>query len=292
MDINQLHYFLKIAEHGNFTRAAEDIGISQPAISQQIAKLEEELGQPIFERQGRQVTLTQAGELLRDRAEQILQLVEDAKGHITDDGVTGRLTISAIPTVAPYFLPMVVKRFRDQRPGAQVIINEDTTDILIRRCSQGEIDFGVLALPLEAKYLEIEELFEEELLLLVPKGHPLAEKENPDVEGIKTEPFLLLNEAHCLTGNVTSFCEQNAFQPLSLGRVSQLTTIQELVGLGEGISLIPALAARTDTHDERVYLRLKERPARTIAVCWNPYRFQSKLCKKFLDCLREASQQV
>ncbi|MGF1579753.1 MAG: LysR family transcriptional regulator [Gemmataceae bacterium] len=289
MDINQLHYFLKIVEHGNFTRAAEDCGISQPAISQQVAKLEEELGQPVLERQGRRVTLTQAGEVLFYRAEKILQLVDDAKSQITDDGQTGRLTISAIPTLAPYLLPVVIKKFREQSPGAHVIINEDTTDVLVKRCSQGEIDLGLLALPIDTKYLETEELFDEELLLLVPKEHPLAATQNPDVSGIKTEPFLLLNETHCLSNNVTIFCEQNAFHPVALGRVSQLTTIQTLVGLGQGISLIPALAAQTDVSDERVYLSLRERPTRTIVVCWNPYRFQSKLCKKFLECLREVT---
>ena len=105
MELEQLRHFLKVAELGNFTRAAEAVGLSQSALSRSIARLEEELGQPIFERQTRKVALTDSGNLLLDRARQILSLVEDAKAEIYDDGQTGRIRVAAIPTIAPYFLP-------------------------------------------------------------------------------------------------------------------------------------------------------------------------------------------
>ena len=111
MEIDQLRYFLKIAERGSFTRAGEDLQISQPALSRSIQKLEEELGQPVFERKTRSVSLTDAGTLLQARAQQVLSILEDTRAEITDDGESGRVRVGAIPTVAPYFLPEILKRF-------------------------------------------------------------------------------------------------------------------------------------------------------------------------------------
>ena len=162
MDIEQLRYFLKVAEHGNFTRAAEQIGISQPALSRSIARLEQELEQPVFERQTRGLKLTEAGVLLQGRAQQIVTLVEDTRAEITDDGVSGRVRVAAIPTIAPYFLPDVLRQFSDKFPAAVVSVQEDTTDHLLKAVSDGAVDVAVLALPLEARYLDIVELLEEE----------------------------------------------------------------------------------------------------------------------------------
>ena len=111
MEFHQLRYFLQVAERGNFTRAAEDLMVSQPALSRSIQKLEEELGQPLFERQTRSLALTDSGKLLQVRARQILALIEHTKAEITDDGQTGRLRVAAIPTIAPYFLPKVLQAF-------------------------------------------------------------------------------------------------------------------------------------------------------------------------------------
>jgi len=287
MELGQLRYFLKAAELRNFTRAAAACSVSQPALSQQILKLEEELGRPVFERQGRQVALTPAGELLRERAEQILALVDDAKGRITDDGRTGRVSVSAIPTVAPYLLPGVLRCFAEKFPEAEVEVNEDVTEVLLKRISQGESDVGLLALPVEKQYLTVEPLLEEELVLALPPDHPLAGRKRVTIEDLADEPFVLLGEAHCLSGDVLSFCRRKSFQPVVTGRTSQLATVQELVALGHGVSLVPESAARVDTTGRRVYRSLAgEKPKRALALCWNPYRFQSRLLKNFLDCAR------
>src|SRR5262245_6812449 len=140
VEISQLRYFLKVADCANFTRAGEELGISQPALSRSIAKLEEEIGQPVFQRQTRNVVLTDAGRLLQSRAEQILGLVDDTLAEISDDGESGRIRVGAIPTIAPFFLPSVLRRFRDLRPRANVIVLEETTDKLLQRCNQGEVD--------------------------------------------------------------------------------------------------------------------------------------------------------
>ena len=288
MEFVQLRYFLQVAERGSFTRAAEDVGISQPALSRSIQKLEEELGQPVFERKTRSVSLTDAGTLLQARAQQVLSILEDTKAEIIDDGHSGRVRVGAIPTIAPYFLPEILRRFSAEFPKATVVVQEDTTDVLLRSCTQGEIDLAVVALPIAAKYMEVEELFKEELLLVLPPGHPLADKPKIRVSDVEPFPFVLLGEAHCLSGNIAAFCRQRSFQPVAVERTSQLTMVQELVSLSHGVSMVPAMARNCDQSDRRIYRSLTNpKPMRTIAVVWNPYRFESRLMTAFREHLHQ-----
>ena len=288
MDLGQLRYFIKIVEHGSFTRAARNCSVSQPALSQQIAKLEKELGQPLFERQGRSIRITPAGQVLCKQAEKILQLVDDVKRQITDDGQSGRIGISAIPTIGPYLLPRLLRTLGNQFQKANFVINEDVTEILLKRCSNGEVDIGIMALPASAKYLTIEPLFEEELLLAVSVDHRLAQQEVVTVDDMREEPFVLLDEAHCLVEHVESFCNQQRFQPIATARIQQLTTVLNLVALGYGVSLVPKMACAPKTNPNVVFRTLTgDQPKRTIAVCWNPYRYQSQLVTNFLKAVRE-----
>jgi LysR family hydrogen peroxide-inducible transcriptional activator len=288
MELEQLRQVLKIAERKNFTRAAEELLLSQPALSRSIARLEEELGQPLFERRTRSVELTDAGRSLVSRAERILALVDDAKAEIADDGETGTIRVGAIPTVAPYCLPQALRGFAQTCPKASLLVTEEVTERLLDKCREGQVDVGLLALPISARHLEVEALFEEELLLILPPDHPLAEKKRIGIEDLQTYPFVLLDEAHCLTDSVVSFCRRKSFQPLAVERTSQLATVQELVSLGHGVSLIPAMARAVDASDRRIYRSLSGiKPTRTLAMVWNPYRFQSKLLDRFKRHLRE-----
>jgi LysR family hydrogen peroxide-inducible transcriptional activator len=288
VEIDQLRYFVQVAERGSFTRAAEDLMISQPALSRSIQRLEDELGQPVFERKTRSISLTDAGTLLQARAQQVLSILEDTKAEITDDGQSGRVRVGAIPTIAPYFLPEILRQFTAAFPKAALIVQENTTDQLLKSCKQGEIDLAIVALPVPARYLEVEELFQEELLLVLPPDHPLAEKSRIRLSDVEPYPFVLLDEAHCLSDNIVSFCRRQSFQPVAVERTSQLAMVQELVSLSHGVSLIPAMARRLDQSDRRMYRSLsRPTPKRTIAVTWNPYRYQSRLLKAFREHLRE-----
>lgn len=288
VEIDQLRNFLKVAEHGNFTRAAEDVGLSQPALSRSIGRLEEELGQPVFDRQSRCVALNDAGQRLLVRARQILSLIDEACAEICDDGRTGRIRIGAIPTIAPYFLPRLLRTCRDGFPEASIIVQEDTTEALLKSLAAGTLDVAILALPIAFKYLEVIELFEEDLWLVLPADHQLVSRKTIRMSDISTLPFVMLGEAHCLAGQIRSFCRQKSFHPLAVEQTSQLATVQELVSLGHGISLVPDMAKQIDTSDRRVYRALSDpKPTRKIAALFNPYRFQSKLLKAFLEKIRE-----
>ncbi|TWT33494.1 Hydrogen peroxide-inducible genes activator [Posidoniimonas corsicana] len=287
MDTDQLRQFLRVAERGNITHASEELGVSQPTLSRSIQRLEEEFGQPLLERRTRSIALTDAGRLLESRAKQVLQILDDAKTQIADDGQSGQLRIASIPTVAPYFLPDFLRCFHNDYPDAMLVVQEDTTDKLVQRCKDGEIDLAVLALPISAKYLQTEPLFSEPLLLVTATDHPLATKAEVTLEDVEPCAFILLDEAHCLTENVVSFCRQRSIQPVAVERTSQLTTVQELVSLGHGVSMIPAMARRLDESPNRVYRTLAgEVPNRTIAMLWNPYRFESKLQRALKERLR------
>lgn len=282
MELDQLRYFLRVAQRGSFTKAADELGVSQPALSRSIQKLEEELGQPVIERHPRHVTLTEAGALLQSRAQQIFTILDDTKAEITDDGISGRVRVGAIPTIAPYFLPKLLQQFAAKFSKATVLVQENTTDNLLKSLTQGEIDLAILAIPVPAKYLEVEELFEEELLLVLPLEHPLVEQEKIKIADIEPYPFVLLDEAHCLSDNVVSYCRQRSFHPVAVERTSQLTMVQELVSLSHGISMIPEMARQVDQSDRRVYRSLSgKKPTRKVAFAWNPYRFQSRLVKAF-----------
>jgi LysR family hydrogen peroxide-inducible transcriptional activator len=288
MDLGQLRYFTKIVEHRSFTKAAQDCSVSQPALSQQISKLEKELRQPLFERQGRSIRLTPAGQMLLLQADKILQLADDAKKQITDDGETGQICLSAIPTVAPYLLPIILKSVGSLFPKADFVISEDTTDDLLKRCSNGDVDVGIVALPAAAKYLTIEPLFEEELLLAMSSENPLNRKPQLVSSDLQDQPFVLLRDTHCLVNSIASFCNSKNFQPLTASRIEQLTTIQLLISLDHGVSFIPKMASAIDLNGKIAYRSMDEdRPHRTIAICYNPYRYQSKLLGKFIAAVQE-----
>jgi len=223
-----------------------------------------------------------------DRAREILKLVEDTCSALSDAGRHGRIRLGAIPTIAPYFLPRLLRSFSDLHPNISVVVQEDTTENLIRRCSHGEIDLAILAEPIIAKYLETESLFDEELFLVLPAGHALTKSKIITAEEVENYPFVMLNEANCLSENIESYCRQQSLQPVSVEKISQLATVQELVALGHGVSIIPAMARVLDQSDRRVYRSFTEAPPkRTVAMLWNPYRYQSRWVEAMRSHLRE-----
>ena len=288
MEMHQLRYFAKVAELGNVTRAAEACFVSQPSLSQQITKLERELGQPLFVRLGRGVRLTEAGKLFKRYSDQILSLTEDARTRVSDDRDSGRIILGAIPTVAPYFLPGALTRFARECPKARVEIVEETTANILRLLAEGDIDLAIVALPIQAEHVHTKTLFTEELLAVLPTAHALANKARLSLKDLIAEPFVLLNEAHCLTGSTMSFCSTHAMSPVVTARSHQLLTVLELVRLGQGVSLIPAMAVPKGRDEGREYRSLSgDKPTRTIALAWNRMRYQTQIFKRFLQFLSD-----
>ena len=254
MELHQLRYFVAVAELGQFTRAAERCLVAQPSLSQQISKLEKELRQPLFERLGRIVRLTDAGRTLYEQAVSILASVEEAKRQVADTAGEpgGVVAVGVIPTVAPFLMPSLANEFQQRYPRSRVYINEDLTANVIENCLKGELDVGVLALPVSDARLYVEPLLDEELLLVLPAGHALAKKRRVTIQDLNGQPFILLSEMHCLGQQIVAFCNHETCSPFIACRSVQLLTVQELVSVGNGVSLLPAMAGACDRNPQRI----------------------------------------
>lgn len=286
MELDDLRGFLSVAKGGTLTDAASSLGLTQSTLSRRIHRLERELGQPLFERTGRAMVLTDVGERFVGRAESVVTTLEEAAREFNDEPDTGTVRIGAIPTVAPYLLPRVLTRFARSFPDVRVAVQELTTETLLEACREGSVDIAVLAEPIDATHLEVERLYEEELLLLVPAKHPLAERGSVPARLMHDEPLVLLNSEHCLSDAVGAFCRDRSVEMVGVERVHQLSTLQELVALGHGVSLVPALAAACDTSKKRVYRSFtRPVPRRSVVAVRNPYRFQKRVSRSLWEML-------
>ncbi len=295
-DFHQLSHFLAVAKAKNFTRAAEEVGISQPALSRSIQKLEKIVGEPLFERQPRGVKLTDLGSFFLIRANQIRDLVDDTFAELNEASNRGQIRLAVIPTIAPYLLPTVLKIFGKRHPEIKIQVQEDTTQNIVRLCKEGEIDLAIVALPIHEKYLEVNPLFEDELVLVIPKGHSLENKKRIRLSDIQDYPFITLDRQHCLSDNIAEFCDRQSIAPVTIERTNQLTTIQELVSLQHGISIIPAMAQRLDKNKGRIYRpfageKASQKPTRTIALLQNPYRYEHRFVTLFKEYMQEFAQE-
>jgi LysR family transcriptional regulator, hydrogen peroxide-inducible genes activator len=287
MEIDQLRYFVHAAKLESFTRAAEACFISQPSLSQQIIKLEEELGQPMFDRIARRVVLTDAGRILWPLAEKILISVDELKERLMAAPEKGSISIGAPPTIAPYWLPGWLQKLASQYPSAKIEMVEDVTSVLIQRLLDCSLDLAILSLPINEKLLHSQSIAEEELLLVCPIEHPLSKKEKVLWKDLSEEPLLVLNETHCLTGNTLKFCHRKHLNPSISTRASQLRTLQELVSLGQGLSFIPERAAKGDNAAGRIYRTLSHpKPTRTLGLVRHSERYQTFLMQRFSELVR------
>ena len=293
MEMHQLRYFVAVARAENFSRAAEQCHVAQPSLSQQIQKLEDELGERLFERLQRSVRLTAAGQLFLPRAIRILEEVEAAKREASDAKAClgGTLTIGVLPTIAPYLLPAALTAFVKAHPAVEVIVHEDTTARLLRLARAFEIDFALASEPINDDRVEIQELFVEELLLAVPPKHPLAKKERVQPEDLEKEPLLVMKEGHCLGEQVLRFCERREVQANISFRSAQLETIRSLVRAGLGISLIPAMAAAPVRPRSPVYRLIEgKRATRNIVAVWPKQRPLNRAAMEFLKLVHQPAQ--
>ena len=285
MEMHQLRYVVAIARTGNFSRAAEQCHVSQPSLSQQIQKLEDELGERLFERMKRVAKLTPQGEAFLPRAIKILEEVEAAKQEASDarEFLGGTMRVGVLPTIAPYLLPTVLPQFIADFPGLEILFQEDTTAQLLKLVLSYEIDFALVSNPIHDERLAERELYSEELLLALPPNHPLTRKRLVKVNDLEAERLILMKEGHCLGDQVLDFCNRRDLRPTISFRSAQLETIQSLVRAGLGISLIPATARQRDPKLAPEYRAFVDpKPERKILAIWPKQRPISRAAIQFL----------
>lgn len=288
MEMHQLRYMVALARTGNFSRAAEQCNVAQPSLSQQIQKLEAELGERLFDRMKRQVRLTPHGTAFLRRALRILEEVDAARREASDalDLQHGSVALGVLPTIAPYLLPPVIARFSAQFGGVDLTVHEDTTAQLLKLVHAYEIDFAVASEPILDDRLAVTELFTEELVLALPPKHRLAQKRTLTSTDLRDEQLIVMKAGHCLGDQVLGFCERQEVRPHISFRSAQLETVQELVCAGLGLSLVPAMARRTHRGRAPVYRSLQSpRPERKVVLVWPkqrpPGRAAAELVKLF-----------
>jgi LysR family hydrogen peroxide-inducible transcriptional activator len=289
MELTQLRYVLAIAETGNFTRAAKASNVAQPSLSQQVAKLEDELDHKLFHRLGRRAVPTEAGEVFIERARRILFEVDNASREIRDDPQLNRtITIGAIPTVAPYLLPDLIECCQQQLPNLRIHTEEAFLTDLLRDVSHGRLDLAIVAQPVREPQLAAETLFTEKLMLAVGHRHRLAAKKRITITDLTEETFIMLGESSTLTRQIQRFCGANNFQPRIGHTCAQVANLKELVALGLGIAILPQLAQHSSDRDRLSYRQLQgHNPTRKLAVVRHLQRYQTSGATRFLDLLRE-----
>lgn len=266
MNLRDLKYIIAVAESRHFGHAAERCYVSQPTLSGQIKKLEEELGVAIFERTNRSVEITPIGAVIVEKARLMLEQA-DAIQHYAQahqDPLAGPLRIGAIPTLSPYLIPLILLPLKKQHPHLKLVLSEEMTDMLLKRLRDHEIDGALLATPIQEPDLDVIPLFEEPFWLAHPRDHAFYNKEEITEQDLENTELLLLSEGHCLAKQAMEVChmkdrkQQGEMADL---RAASLETLLQLVGAGFGCTLVPALAIRGSwTTDSGVIARKLEIP--------------------------------
>ena len=296
MNLRDLRYFVALADARHFGKAAERSFVSQPTLSAQIKKLENYLGVQLIERQPRRVTLTETGAKILPIARRVLQdsdeIVSLARNE--HDPLAGKMKVAFIPTIGPYLLPLVTRRLRKQLPRLKLMLYEYQTQPLLDKLRAGDIDLGVLALPVPLDGLEALELYEEPFTLAVPNNSPLAKKNAMKLDDLSGETLLLLEDGHCLRDQALEVCSRVDVKESDDYRATSLETLRQMVAAGLGITLLPELATRGpfgSGYGLTVKEFAKPVPSRTVGAVWRKSSSRGAAIGAVCDVIRAAVEE-
>ena len=292
MNLRDLRYLLALADHRHFGRAAEASHVSQPTLSTQIRKLEEELGVALVERAPRKVMLTEAGAEIAQRARSVIAEVEQMReiARLAHDPESGTLRLGLFPTLGPYLLPHVVGPLRARYPKLELLLVEEKTAALIARLREGRIDAAVLALPVDDDGLAHAPLFDEPFLLAVPEHHPLAgqRRRRLSLDALRHEHLLLLEDGHCLREQALDVCQLAGAGEKDGFRATSLETLRQMVAAGVGMTLLPVLATKPPVPPQpnlRLMAFAAPAPQRRVALFWRRSSARAAFLRGFAAAL-------
>ncbi len=294
MNLRDLEYFVAVSELQHFRKAAERCFVSQPALSGQLKKLEEELGVSLFQRHTRDVQLTQAGQALLKSARNILaeaSIMRETAMSLRDPR-KGPLKIGAIPTLAPYLMPDIMRLTTKLHPKLELYLSELQTHQLLEGLVSGSIEAGFMAFPVNHLGMVSEVLFQESFLLAVPAKHALARKREISIADLADETLFLLEDGHCLKDQVLEVCNQSGARGHTHFRGSSLETLRQMINAGTGATLMPALAVKTQLLQSPSirYIPFSEpRPFRTIALVWRKGAPREKFLESWAKEIRKSN---
>jgi LysR family hydrogen peroxide-inducible transcriptional activator len=295
MNLRDLQYLVALAETGHFGEAAARCHVSQPTLSAQIKKLEEYLGVPLFERQPRKVSLTEAGRRIVERARRITREAEDIRelARASRDPLSGKLRVGLIPTIAPYLLPRVAVKLHRKLPKLSLMLYEYQTAVLLQKLNDGELDLAILALPADTGGLETRSLFAESFVVAMPRKHALTARKRLKPADLAGEKILLLEEGHCLRDQALEVCGTVAISEEQDFRATSLETLRQMVASGLGITLLPRLAAEGPIAGAR---GLEFRPfappppSRMVGAAWRKSTTREAAIQAVCDVIRSADR--
>ena len=273
MNLRDLRYLVALADYKHFGRAAEASFVSQPTLSTQLKKLEEELGMALVERNPRNVLLTEVGEAVVKRAKVILREADEIKAiaRRAMDPESGTVRLGIFPTLAPYLLPHVVPNIVKRFPKLELILVEEKTEVLLKKLHEGELDAAILALPIHDDSLHAEFLFEETFVLALPKQHRLAKAKKVKLADLALESLLLLDDGHCLRDQALEVCAMTGAAEKPGFRATSLETLRHMVSANVGVTLMPALSVHAPAPNSpgiRLVPFSEPVPHRRIAMIW------------------------
>jgi len=293
VELHQLRYFCAVAESGSFSRAAEQSHVSQPSLSQQILKLEDELGARLFDRLGRSVRLTEVGKTFLPRARAVLRELEAARGDVVErkESVGGEICVGVIPTIAPYFLPAELTFLSRRFPQARVTVVEEITPVLLERLRASVVDVAILALPIRGHEFETFPLLKEDLFAALPKKHKFAGRAAISLKDLRAEDFLLLRDGHCFRDTAVAACDRARLHPQIVFESGQFSSILSMVSAGMGVSIVPEMAVEKKSGCKFVRIADPE-ASRTIGAVALRGRSLTRLQRAFLAHLKTSSRVV
>jgi LysR family hydrogen peroxide-inducible transcriptional activator len=292
MTLTELRYVVALAQERHFGRAAQKCFVTQPTLSLALAKLEDELGVLLFERNKNEVLVTPLGEAVVEQARRVLDEVGKiqslAKG--SHDQLAGALRLGVIPTIGPYLLPDLVPILRKRAPGMPLMIEENFTASLVPMLRDGEIDVALVALPFSVPGVLTRTVYEEPFSVVVPEGHAWAKKKRVRPDELAGENLLVLNAGHCFREQVLEACPGQSNTANPEGRSgSSLETIRNMVASGLGVSVLPATAlqARYGSRLVREIPFADPVPSRKVAVAWRTSFSRPKAIEAICQAIRE-----
>ncbi|GIP13690.1 LysR family transcriptional regulator [Paenibacillus sp. FSL R5-0527] len=299
MELRQLLYTLKIAEEKNFSRAADKLHIAQPSLSQQLSKLEQELGVKLFQRNTSTVELTYAGASFIQHAQKIMDAVAQLRQEMDDISQlrAGRVVVGSMPITGSHLLPYVLPAFKEAYPDIEITLLEDTSLNLEKLTAGGGTDLSLLSLPLQEPTLAYEPIGEEIIDLAVPPNHRLASsgeaRSGVKLEQLRDEPFIVLKKGQGFRKLTVDLCRGAGFEPNVVFESNNIETVQSLVAAGMGITLVPRFIARAKRSELiPAYLPLAEPvPSRTLVIAYRKGRYLSKAAEAFIDTFKATMEQ-
>lgn len=291
MNLRDLRYLVALNDFKHFGRAASACFVSQPTLSTQIKKLEDELGIALVERTPRKVLLTEVGREIVTRARTILHEAEQIKvlARRSKNPELAMVRLGLFPTLGPYLLPHVVPKIRKAFPKLELFLTEEKTEIILQQLRDGHLDAGILALPVSDDQLHCDFLFEEPFVLAVPRHHRLSNRANMRSSELRNESLLLLDEGHCLRDQALEVCRLTGAKEKTEFRATSMETLRQMVAANSGITLLPILATKppiAQSDNIKLIPFSSKAPSRRIAMIWRKSSALAEFLPKLANIIR------